>query len=407
MQIHLLGFCGPPFSGCERLFVRCRKLDDSPSYLLLHCFIAIALFCCQKFNHSRSLTLALKRSTSLDSASSQEELRKKVVNFNKLLEILNQKARVRSPARVERDGDETEATETVPISKAMRRSGLVSSEDTPAAEATQVDVEEDEIEDEYGAMPSKPSHLEFGKSTITKGDMAKLLKLGYFSEDKKELICFGGEEVTPKPEKDEVVVFKSFFKVGLRFPLHGMIADVLERFGIHLHQLTPNAIVRLSVYIWTLRSQEAEPLAEGFCRAHELHYQTKAREDGLHDNFDCYNFAYGKDAKYPVISYRTKWPDGWKSEWFYVKVDEKKEKLVQSPLRSTFGVTRPQCVMDPDSPCQIALDMPKLRGEKKKKELVRLPYYFKFKKHFKAPCQEWLGTIEVMCNEILGNYSKK
>jgi hypothetical protein len=347
-------------------------------------------------------------------------------------------ARVCSTARVEREGDETEATETVLISEAMRRSGLVTSEDTPAAEATQADVEEDEFEDEYGAMPSKPSHLEFGKSTITEGDMAKLLKLGYFSEDKRELIRFGGEEVTPKPEKDEVVVFKSFFKAGLRFPLHGMIADVLERFGIHLHQLTPNAIVRLSVYIWALRSQEAEPLAEGFCRAHELHYQTKAREDGLHDNFGCYNFAYRKDAKYPVISYRTKWPAGWKSEWFYVKVDEKKEKLVQSPLSLTFGETRPRCVMDPDSPCQIALgefrvvaehigtrdlvqeflafrvfptlkewDMPKLKGEKKKKELVRLPYYFKFKKHFKAPCQEWLDTIEVMCNEILGNYSKK
>jgi hypothetical protein len=52
-------------------------------------------------------------------------------------------------------------------------------------------------------------------------------------------------------------------------------------------------------------------------------------------------------------------------------------------------------------------DMPKLKGEKKKGELVRLPYYYKFKKHFKVPCQEWLDTIEVMCNDILGNYSKK
>jgi hypothetical protein len=52
-------------------------------------------------------------------------------------------------------------------------------------------------------------------------------------------------------------------------------------------------------------------------------------------------------------------------------------------------------------------DMPKLKGEKKEKELVWLPYYYKFKKHFKEPCQEWLDTIEVMCNEILGNYSKK
>ena len=36
-----------------------------------------------------------------------------------------------------------------------------------------------------------------------------------------------------------------------------------------------------------------------------------------------------------------------------------------------------------------------------------MPYHYKFKKHFKAPWQEWLATIEVMCNEILGNYSKK
>jgi hypothetical protein len=226
-------------------------------------------------------------------------------------------ARVRSTARVIRDGEEAEATKTAPISEVMKRSGLAvpeeASEGTPVAEAEQIDVEEGETEDEYNAMPSKPSHLEFGKFTITEGDMPKLMKLGYISEAKRKLVRFGGEEITPKPEKDEVVVFKSFFKAGLRFPLHEMIADVLEKFGIYLHQLTPNTIVRLSVYIWALRSQGAEPLAEGFCRAHELHYQTKAREDGLHENFGCYNFAYRKDVKSPLISYRTKWPTGWKT----------------------------------------------------------------------------------------------
>jgi hypothetical protein len=65
--------------------------------------------------------------------------------------------------------------------------------------------------------------------------MSKLMKLGYFSEAKKKLIRFGGEEITLKPKKDEVVVFKSFFKAGLRFPLNEMIADVLEKFGIYLH----------------------------------------------------------------------------------------------------------------------------------------------------------------------------
>jgi hypothetical protein len=51
--------------------------------------------------------------------------------------------------------------------------------------------------------------------------------------------------------------------------------------------------------------------------------------------------------------------------------------------------------------------MPKMKGTKKKYELVRLPYRFKFEKLFKEPCQEWLEMIETMCNEILGNYTKK
>jgi hypothetical protein len=33
LAIHLLGFCGPSFSGCGRLFVRCGRLDNSPSHL--------------------------------------------------------------------------------------------------------------------------------------------------------------------------------------------------------------------------------------------------------------------------------------------------------------------------------------------------------------------------------------
>jgi hypothetical protein len=51
--------------------------------------------------------------------------------------------------------------------------------------------------------------------------------------------------------------------------------------------------------------------------------------------------------------------------------------------------------------------MPKLKGTKEKNELVRLPYRLKFEQLFKGPCQEWLEIIETMCNEILGNYTKK
>jgi hypothetical protein len=201
-------------------------------------FIAIALFCCQKFNHSRSLIIVFKRSAAFESASSREEkLRKNQKSQQqKFQEIHNQMARVRSTVRVDREGDETEATETVPISEAMKRSGLITSEDAPTAEAEQADVEETESEDDYSSVvPSKPSHLDFGKSTISKGDLSKMLNLGYLSKAKKELVRFGGEETTPKPEKDEVVIFKSFFKAGLRLPLNKMIADVLKKFGIYLY----------------------------------------------------------------------------------------------------------------------------------------------------------------------------
>jgi hypothetical protein len=321
-------------------------------------------------------------------------------------------ARVRSTARVTRDGEEAEAAETALISEVMRQSRLVvtegaSDEGAPAAEAEHADIEEGDAGEEeidYNTiMPSKPSHLDFGKSTVSEADMTMMIKLGYFGEAEKKLILFGGEETTPKPENDEVVVFRSFLKAGLRFPLHEMIGDVLEDFEIYLHQLTPNAIVRLNVFIWALRSQGVGPLAEAFCRVHELHYQTKAREDGLHENFGCYNFTYRKDMKTPVISYCTKWPTGWKNEWFYVKVDEK-EKLVQSPLVLTFGLTRPLCDMLQGSPCRTAMgefrvvskhigtrdlvqeylanrvfptlkewNMPKLKGEKKRMNLFDCP----------------------------------
>jgi hypothetical protein len=51
--------------------------------------------------------------------------------------------------------------------------------------------------------------------------------------------------------------------------------------------------------------------------------------------------------------------------------------------------------------------MPKMKKKKMKHELVRLAYRFKFEKQFKKPCKEWLDMIETMCNEILGNYTKK
>jgi hypothetical protein len=46
-----------------------------------------------------------------------------------------------------------------------------------------------------------------------------------------------------------------------------VIIALLKRFKIYLHQLTLNAIVRLGVFIWAMRSQGVELDAESFCEA--------------------------------------------------------------------------------------------------------------------------------------------
>jgi hypothetical protein len=143
-------------------------------------------------------------------------------------------ARVRSTARVIRDGEEAEATETAPIFEVMKQSGLVVTEgtvdeDVQTAEAEEADIEEenaDEEEDYNTLVSSKPSYLDFEKSTISEADVSMMMKLGNFGETEKKLLRFASEETIPDPKDDEVVVFKRFFKARLRFPLHEMIGEV-------------------------------------------------------------------------------------------------------------------------------------------------------------------------------------
>jgi hypothetical protein len=133
-------------------------------------------------------------------------------------------ARVCSTARVTREGEEAEVTETAPISEVMKQSGLVMAEGTTdkgtsATESEQTVAEEEDVEEDeedYSILiPTKPSHLDFGKSAVSEADMPMMMKLGYFGEAENKLVRFAEEEITPVPKDDEVVVFKSFFRAEL------------------------------------------------------------------------------------------------------------------------------------------------------------------------------------------------
>jgi hypothetical protein len=98
-------------------------------------------------------------------------------------------ARVRSTARVSHEGDETEVIEIAPISEVMRRLGLVAqggatAKGTSNAEAEQAATEvrsDNESEEDNSIMcPTKPSHIELGKSTVKAEDLVVTKKLGYF-----------------------------------------------------------------------------------------------------------------------------------------------------------------------------------------------------------------------------------
>jgi hypothetical protein len=72
------------------------------------------------------------------------------------------------------------------------------------------------------------------------------------------------------------VIYRSFFKAGLRFPLSRFVVEVLKIYQIYLHQITPEAIIRMGIFVWAVRSQGLEPSPKCFCSMHELVYEMKA-----------------------------------------------------------------------------------------------------------------------------------
>jgi hypothetical protein len=62
------------------------------------------------------------------------------------------------------------------------------------AEVEQIVAEGGSEEDNSILSPMKPSHIEFGKSTMTAGDMVMMKKLGYFGGSREQAcpVCWGG-----------------------------------------------------------------------------------------------------------------------------------------------------------------------------------------------------------------------
>jgi hypothetical protein len=106
------------------------------------------------------------------------------------------------------------------------------SEDTGDSDSYDVESGGEDSED----RPWRPSHAVFGKSIIKQSDLENM-RGRYFRD--MSIVRASGDNKVPAPEEDEVVIYRSFFKAGLRFPLNKFVVEVLKNYQIFLHQITP------------------------------------------------------------------------------------------------------------------------------------------------------------------------
>jgi hypothetical protein len=53
------------------------------------------------------------------------------------------------------------------------------------------------------------------------------------------IVRVGGDSTAPSPEENKVVIYQSFLKAGLRFPLSKFVVEVLKIFQIFFIGLPP------------------------------------------------------------------------------------------------------------------------------------------------------------------------
>jgi hypothetical protein len=159
--------------------------------------------------------------------------------------------------------------------------------------------------------------VEFGVSRMSSIRVQDMQQLGYFGGGVGRV---SGAEEVPEPE-GELVVFEAFFAAGLRLPPHRFEAEVLRRFEVQVHQLTPNAVVALAKYVWATTSYGGQPSVEVFAKHYCLHWQKRKIGHEIAQFGSCtFTPKTGKTSMEVVelVPYaRNKWGNWWEF-WFYV-----------------------------------------------------------------------------------------
>ena len=85
-------------------------------------------------------------------------------------------------------------------------------------------------------------------SSVMEENIKKLREAGYLPANIAHRLLNAGQ-IVPMPEPHERVVFLSHFVRGLGFPLHPFVRGLMFYYGLDFHDLAPNFILNISVFI--------------------------------------------------------------------------------------------------------------------------------------------------------------
>jgi hypothetical protein len=84
-------------------------------------------------------------------------------------------------------------------------------------------------------------------SEFEQADLTKARKEGFLV--KRDQVIFPSSERISKPPSGYQVLFLAFLLRGLSLPAHEFLSGLLFVYGVQLHQLMPNSILRITCFI--------------------------------------------------------------------------------------------------------------------------------------------------------------
>ena len=109
------------------------------------------------------------------------------------------------------------------------------------------------------------------------------------------------------------------FVAGLRMPCQDFVEEILKAYNIEMHHLTPNGIAKIALFIWTVKSQDANLDIRAFCALHEMHTQFRNKMvegENIVKYFGCCSFKPARTAKQIAPASKNKWVENWYWYWF-------------------------------------------------------------------------------------------